>query len=175
MIPEKDKKYLIKYKFDQDRYTDIGIYTGKTYSDRGYTEYAIKVHSGTILVTYEEIIECVDNHHDGSTLDNFLLLEEYNKLKTITDRILREFPVGNIAEHTIESIPERVSYYLKELAEYTQRVEAWEKCADDLVDYAHEFVAHLSTWGKGYNRYDKDIKKAEDAIEEYLRLKNETT
>jgi hypothetical protein len=36
-------------------------------------------------------------------------------------------------------------------------------------------VAHLSTWGKGYNRYDKDIKKAEDAIEEYLRLKNETT
>ena len=75
----------------------------------------------------------------------------------------------------IESIPDRVSYYLKELAQYTQRVEAWEKCADDLVDYAHEFVAHLSTWGKGYNRYDKDIKKAEDAIEEYLRLKNETT
>jgi hypothetical protein len=30
-----------------------------------------------------------------------------------------------------------------------------------------------STWGKGYNRYDKDIKQAEDAIEEYLKLKNE--
>lgn len=101
--------------------------------------------------------------------------EEYNKLKSITDRILSEFPVGNITEHTIESIPDRVSYYLKELAEYTQRVEAWEKCADDLVDYAHEFVAHLSTWGKGYDRYDKDIKQAEDAIEEHKRLKNETT
>jgi hypothetical protein len=63
------------------------------------------------------------NPHDGSTLDNFLLLEEYNKLKSITDRILREFPVGNIAEHTIESIPDRISYYLKELTEYTQRVE----------------------------------------------------
>ena len=56
-------------------------------------------------------------------IKNFLLLEEYNKLKNITDRILREFPVGNIAEHTIESIPERISYYLKELTEYTQRVE----------------------------------------------------
>jgi hypothetical protein len=48
----------------------------------------------------------------------------------------------------------------------------WEKCADNLVDYAHEFVAHLSTWGKGYNRYDKDIKQAEDTIEEYNRLKS---
>ena len=50
--------------------------------------------------------------------------------------------------------------------------EQWEACADNLIDYAHEFVAHLSTWGKGYDRYDKDIKKAEDAIEEYNRLKN---
>lgn len=48
----------------------------------------------------------------------------------------------------------------------------WEACADNLVDYAHEFVANLSTWGKGYNRYDKDIKQAEDAIEEYNRLKS---
>jgi hypothetical protein len=53
-----------------------------------------------------------------------------------------------------------------------KQTNGWEKCADDLVDYAHEFVAHLSTWGKGYDRYDKDIKKAEDAIEEHKRLKN---
>jgi hypothetical protein len=50
---------------------------------------------------------------------------------------------------------------------------AWEKCADDLIDYAHEFVADLSSWGKGYDRNDKQIKLAEDAIEEYNRLKNE--
>lgn len=54
-----------------------------------------------------------------------------------------------------------------------QQVQDWESCADNLVDYAHEFVANLSTWGKGYNRYDKDIKKAEDAIEQYNKLKNE--
>ena len=54
-----------------------------------------------------------------------------------------------------------------------QQVQDWESCADNLVDYAHEFVGHLSTWGKGYDRYDKDIKKAEDAIEEYKKLKNE--
>jgi hypothetical protein len=101
--------------------------------------------------------------------------EEFKLAEEIINNTLRELPVGNISTHTPESIPERVSYYLKELAEYTQRVEAWEKCADDLVDYAHEFVAHLSSWGKGYDRYDKDISKAEDAIEEYLRLKNETT
>jgi hypothetical protein len=118
-----------------------------------------------------ELIRSLRAHID--TLDEEE--DEYFKLKIITNKILREFPVGNITEHTIESIPERVSYYLKELAEYTQKVEAWEKCADDLVDYAHEFVAHLSLWGKGYDRYDKDISKAEDAIEEYLRLKNETT
>jgi hypothetical protein len=100
--------------------------------------------------------------------------EEYNKLKSITDRILREFPVGNITEHTIESIPDRVSYYLKELAQYTQKVEAWEECAENLVDYAHEFVQNLSAWGKGYDRYDKDIKQAEDAIEVFYKLKNET-
>jgi hypothetical protein len=102
-------------------------------------------------------------------------LRENKQYKDILDKILSEFPVGNISEHTIESLPDRVSYYLKELAECTQKVEAWEKCADNLVDYAHEFVAHLSTWGKGYNRYDKDIKKAEDAIEAFLKLKNETT
>jgi hypothetical protein len=101
--------------------------------------------------------------------------EEIEAHKNIINETLRELPVGNISTHTPESIPERVSYYLKELAEYTQRVEAWEKCADDLVDYAHEFVSHLSTWGKNYGRYDREMKQAEDAIEQYLKLKNETT
>ena len=109
---------------------------------------------------------------DKQQKENESLMVERDFLKAITDKILYEFPVGNITEHTIESIPERISYYLKELAEYTQRVEDWEECADNLVDYAHEFVAHLSTWGKGYNRYDKDIKQAEDAIEIYNRLKS---
>jgi hypothetical protein len=118
-----------------------------------------------------ELIRSLRAHID--TLDEEE--DEYFKLKIITDKILREFPVGNISEHTIESLPERISYYLKELAEYTQRVEAWEKCADDLVDYAHGFVSHLSTWGKGYDRHDKDIKQAEDAIEMYTNLKNDTT
>lgn len=51
--------------------------------------------------------------------------------------------------------------------------DAWKKCAEDLVDYAHEFVHQLSLWGKGYDRYDKQISQAEDAIEEFIRLKNE--
>jgi predicted RNase H-like nuclease (RuvC/YqgF family) len=122
----------------------------------------------------KEIIKCLIDE----TKELYDKLEAWEKCdkqyKDILDQILREFPVGNIAEHTIESLPERISYYLKELAEYTQKVEAWEKCAENLVDYAHDFVAHLSTWGKGYDRNDKQIKLAEDAIEEYNRLKNET-
>jgi hypothetical protein len=53
--------------------------------------------------------------------------------------------------------------------------EQWEACADGLIDYAHEFVHQLSLWGKGYDRNDRQIKHAEDAIEEYLKLKNKNT
>jgi hypothetical protein len=53
----------------------------------------------------------------------FVLERHSRKRKDILDKILSEFPVGNISEHTVESLPERISYYLKELAEYTQRVE----------------------------------------------------
>jgi hypothetical protein len=52
-----------------------------------------------------------------------------------------------------------------------EKIKAWEKCADDLIDYAHEFVEQLSTWGKGYDKYDKEIKRAEDAIKQYNNLK----
>ena len=120
----------------------------------------------------KEIIKCLIDE-TKELYDKIEACEKHNKqYKDILDQILREFPVGNIAEHTIESLPERISYYLKELAEYTQKVEAWEKCADNLIDYAHEFVHQLSLWGKGYDRNDKQIKLAEDAIEEYNRLKS---
>jgi hypothetical protein len=74
---------------------------------------------------------------------------------------------------------ESVLYYLNqkkclidETKELYDKLEAWEKCAENLVDYAHDFVHQLSLWGKGYDRNDKQIKLAEDAIEEYNRLKN---
>jgi hypothetical protein len=98
--------------------------------------------------------------------------KELDELEQIIHDTLRELPVGNISTHTPESIPERVGHWVRESAEECRLREQWEACADNLVDYAHEFVAHLSTWGKGYDRYDKDIKKAEDAIEEHKRLKN---
>ena len=60
------------------------------------------------------------------------------------------------------------------IKELQAKLEAWEKCAEALVEYAHEFVHQLSLWGKGYDRNDKQIKLAEDAIEQYNRLKNET-
>ena len=69
---------------------------------------------------------------------------------------------------------EIIKCLIDETKELYDKLEAWEKCAENLVDYAHEFVHQLSLWGKGYDRNDKQIKLAEDAIEEYNRLKNET-
>jgi hypothetical protein len=67
---------------------------------------------------------------------------------------------------------ETIALLVKENDQLHAKLEAWEECADNLIDYAHEFVEHLSSWGKGYERYDKHIKRAEDAIEEYIKLKN---
>ena len=68
---------------------------------------------------------------------------------------------------------ETIALLVKENEELYAKLEAWKTCADNLIDYAHEYVAHLSSWGKGYDRVDKEIKQAEDIIEEYLKLKNE--
>jgi hypothetical protein len=34
------------------------------------------------------------------------------------------------------------------IKELQAKLEAWEKCAENLVDYAHEFVHQLSLWGQ---------------------------
>jgi hypothetical protein len=69
---------------------------------------------------------------------------------------------------------ETIALLLKENDDLYAKLEAWKACADNLIDYAHDFVEHLSSWGKGYDRNDKQIKLAEDTIEQYNRLKNET-
>jgi hypothetical protein len=96
---------------------------------------------------------------------NNLQLEQYidahNRQLELIDRLKKEL-------EEYRSIAEQMG-----AAKAISEKEQWEKCADSLVDYAHEFVAHLSLWGKGYVRYDKDIQQAEDAIEEYQRLKQE--
>ena len=62
----------------------------------------------------------------------------------------------------------------EEIKELSNKLRDWEQCADNLVDYAHDFVQNLSAWGKGYDRNDRQIKQAEDAIEQYKNLKNGT-
>ena len=74
-----------------------------------------------------------------------------------------------VGDHTAWSLAMSAADRIKKLEEELVR---WKACAENLVEYAHECVAHLSSWGKGYDRADKEIKQAEDAIEEYLKLKN---
>lgn len=66
---------------------------------------------------------------------------------------------------------ESIVLLVKENEELLAKLKAWEECADNLIDYAHEFVQQLSAWGKGYDRHDRQIKTAEDAIEAYNKLK----
>jgi predicted transcriptional regulator len=80
-----------------------------------------------------------------------------------------------LSEKRNMTMGELVKDYAAIIDKQREDIKNWEKCAEALVDYAHEFLAQLSTWGKGYNRYDREIKHAEDAIEEYLKLKNKNT
>lgn len=72
-----------------------------------------------------------------------------------------------------QSDKEAILCLTEEVEELYARLDAWEKCADNLVDYAREFTANLKSWGKGYGRYDREIKEAEESIATYNKLKNE--
>ena len=98
-----------------------------------------------------------------------VLAKENTNLYGILIDIMKELSVL-YPKHEIKTLPEKVKEVVQRLveAEKERTAKAWEECAENLVDYAHEFVAHL------YDRYDKDIKQAEDAIEAYNKLKNET-
>ena len=80
-----------------------------------------------------------------------------------------------LSEKRNMTMGELVKDYAAIIDKQREDIKNWEKCAEALVDYAREFVHQLSLWGKGYDRNDKQIKLAEDAIEEYLKLKNKTT
>jgi predicted transcriptional regulator len=80
-----------------------------------------------------------------------------------------------LSEKRNMTMGELVKDYADIIDKQREEIKNWEKCAEDLVDYAHEFVHQLSLWGKGYDRNDRQIKQAEDAIEEYLKLKNKNT
>jgi hypothetical protein len=110
--------------------------------------------------------------------------EESEKIEQILGKALKypwfkddpkNFPTATeedgvcVGDHTAWSLSMSAADRIKELEEELVR---WKACAENLVEYAHEYVAHLSSWGKGYDRVDKEIKQAEDAIEEYVKLKN---
>jgi hypothetical protein len=96
---------------------------------------------------------------------NAVLKERLDTATSDTMALLRDVAVASL-EHGY------ASGYENGFDDAIANLKAWEKCADDLIDYAHEFVHQLSLWGKGYDRNDKQIKLAEDAIAEYNRLKN---
>jgi hypothetical protein len=71
-----------------------------------------------------------------------------------------------------QSDKEAILCLTKEVEELYAKLDAWEKCADNLIDYACEFKLNLTAWGKGYGRYDREIEEAEERIATYNKLKN---
>jgi hypothetical protein len=167
-------------KFNREQLEELTLQKIKEVNDEaGHRSYLEVPEMVNIIASIMEEKMKVMHDNDAELIkslrDYINTIEEENEdlytYKNIINETLRELPVGNISTHTPESIPERVGHWVRESAEECRLREQWEACADNLVDYAHEFVAHLSTWGKGYDRYDKDIKQAEDAIEQYNKLK----
>ena len=71
-----------------------------------------------------------------------------------------------------QSDKEAILCLTKEVEELYSKIREWEKCADYLVEYVHDFLVSKA-WGKGYERYEKEIKQAEEAVQGYKKLKNE--
>jgi hypothetical protein len=87
-----------------------------------------------------------------------------------TDNIEISKPMDMTRDQLLKDYGQIIDQQRQEIA----RLKQWKKCAEDLVGYAHEFVQPFSLWGKGCDKTDKQIKMAEDAIEEFTRLKNES-
>ncbi len=106
------------------------------------------------------------------------LYDQNVRIVEVVSNLIEEYTFSRVAEKNVENYMTRdqlLKDYSKIIDEQRQeiaRLKQWEKCAEDLVDYAHDFVHQTSLW-QGYDRYDRQIKAAEDAIEVYMKLKKE--
>lgn len=150
MIPEKDKRYLLRYKFNGIDYVDIGTYTGKEFADSEQVEYVFKVEEGSILMSNNEIIKCVDNNSYDEQIH--YLKTELIYYKNIIAKILREFPIGSqpgvISPQTINNLPEQISYYISETERLKQKVEALRRMDKEYIDtyYKLQGYSDLTGW-----------------------------
>jgi hypothetical protein len=61
-----------------------------------------------------------------------------------------------------------------EMARMERERDQWRECAERLIDYAHESLAELGTWGNGYERYERQMEQIRADIAEFDRLKGES-
>ena len=126
----------------------------------------------------EETLQKIKEVNDEAGYRSYLEVPEMvNIIASIIEEKMKVFHDSDakliqMLRDDVKKIDEENEYLSDFKVAAEEELKDWEACADNLIDYAHEFVAHLSLWGKGYGRYDKDIKLAEDAIEEYNKLKS---
>jgi hypothetical protein len=71
-----------------------------------------------------------------------------------------------------QSDKEAILCLTKEVEELYAKIREWQECADNLIDYAYDFLVDAEQF-KGYERYDRQIQTVKKHIEEYKKLKNE--
>lgn len=135
------------------------------------------------MTEYEkEIRDCLEK---GLFVDPFAvrhLLREVDTMRTIIDSTLRVLPVGNVVEHTPESIPGRVDGWLKELADseanahtpdgvlWSDISEMWrakfeqaEKRVSELIGYEELLEALCRRWEEYSNDEHTHARKLQNA------------
>lgn len=55
--------------------------------------------------------------------------------------------------------------------ELREQLGEWRVCAENLIDYARQCLANLSSWGSGYQRYEREMDTIRKDIAEFDRLK----
>ena len=81
MIPEENKRYLLRYEFDGKTYEDVGTFVevlSPLYSEDNCVEYKFKVNGGHILMKENEIIRRIVTTEEA--------LAQYNWLKENSKR-----------------------------------------------------------------------------------------
>jgi len=78
------------------------------------------------------------------------------------------------AEKDAETLQASNNTYERDWPQLVHERSRWRECAERLIEYAHESLTNLGTWGNGYERYERQMEQIRADIAQFDRLKGET-
>lgn len=67
-------------------------------------------------------------------------------------------------QEAIERLRQGKINIFDEMARMERERDEAREVAENLVEYAHEFLVRLESWGKGYDRYEREMETIREAI-----------